>query len=92
MTELPLGVLVATLGGLAIGIERQWSGHASGPNARFGGIRTFALLGGTAGLAGSLWSAHVEALAIVLLAQEELLSSKSVVVERAVASALSSAA
>ena len=68
MTPVPLGVLVATLGGLAIGIERQWSGHASGPEARFGGIRTFALLGGTAGLAGSLWSAHVEALAIVLLA------------------------
>jgi len=32
-----LGVFVAGLGGLAIGIERQRSGHASGPNARFGG-------------------------------------------------------
>lgn len=68
MTPLPLGVIVATLGGLAIGIERQWSGHASGPNARFAGIRTFALLGGSGGIVGWLWSAGAHALAIVLLA------------------------
>ena len=53
---IPLGVIVALLGGAAVGIERQWSGHASGPRARFGGIRTFALLGGFAGLAG--WALH----------------------------------
>lgn len=47
-----LGVVVAALGGLAIGIERQRSGHASGPGARFGGVRTFTLIGGIAGLAG----------------------------------------
>lgn len=68
MNPLPLGVIVATLGGLAIGIERQWSGHASGPNARFAGIRTFALLGGTAGIAGWLWASGALALAVVLLA------------------------
>lgn len=68
MTPLPLGVIVATLGGLAIGIERQWSGHASGPNARFAGIRTFALLGGTAGIVGWLWATDARALAVVLLA------------------------
>ena len=36
---------IATLGGLAVGIERQWSGHAAGPQARFAGLRTFTLLG-----------------------------------------------
>ena len=47
---------VAALVGLAVGIEREWSGHASGPQARFAGVRTFLLLaltGGTAGLLAS---------------------------------------
>lgn len=65
---IPLGVIVALLGGLAVGIERQWSGHASGPRARFGGIRTFALLGGFSGLAGWLWSEEVHLVATVLVA------------------------
>ncbi len=47
-----VGLAVAALIGLAIGIERQWSGHASGPQARFGGMRTFFLLGLLGGLAG----------------------------------------
>ena len=46
--------VVAALGGAAIGLERQWSGHATGPGARFAGVRTFTLLGGGAGLAGWL--------------------------------------
>src|SRR5436190_1167034 len=41
-----LEILVAALGGAAIGVERQRSGHASGPRARFGGIRTFTLIVG----------------------------------------------
>jgi len=45
---------VAGLAGLAVGIERQWSGHASGPDARFAGARTFLLLGLLGGLAGWL--------------------------------------
>ncbi len=49
-----MGILVAALGGFAIGLERQWSGHATGPRAHFGGLRTFTLLGGTAGIAGWL--------------------------------------
>ena len=48
------GVLVAILGGAAVGVERQRSGHASGPEARLGGIRTFTLLGTLAGIAGYL--------------------------------------
>ena len=63
-----IGLLVATLGGAAIGLERQWSGHASGPHARFGGIRTFTLLGGLAGLAGWLSVSSLVAVATVLLA------------------------
>jgi uncharacterized membrane protein (DUF4010 family) len=50
-------VLVAVLGGTAIGIERQWSGHAEGPSAHFAGVRTFTMLGAIAGLAGWLSSA-----------------------------------
>lgn len=61
-------LLVATLGGAAIGLERQWSGHASGPHARFGGIRTFTMLGALAGLAGWLSLRGLLPLAAVLLA------------------------
>jgi uncharacterized membrane protein (DUF4010 family) len=65
--EFPLGILVAALGGLAIGVERQWSGHATGPRARFAGIRTFTLLGGVGGMSGWLWTLALQALAVVLL-------------------------
>ena len=34
------GLVVAILGGEAVGVERQRSGHATGPDARLGGIRT----------------------------------------------------
>jgi len=65
---VPWGVAVAALGGLAIGVEREWSGHAAGPTARFAGLRTFTLLGGLSGVAGWLWSMQVQSLAVVLLA------------------------
>jgi len=63
-----LGLIVATLGGTAVGLERQRSGHADGPSARFAGIRTFTMLGALAGLAGWLWTTGVAVLAAVLLA------------------------
>lgn len=62
-----VGLAAATLGGAAIGLERQWSGHASGPQAHFGGIRTFTLLGGLGGLAGWLSLGALLPLAVVLL-------------------------
>jgi uncharacterized membrane protein (DUF4010 family) len=65
---VPWGIVIAALGGLAIGVEREWSGHATGPQARFAGVRTFTLLGGVGGIAGWLWLQQAEALAIVLLA------------------------
>jgi uncharacterized membrane protein (DUF4010 family) len=68
-TELrTLGVLIAAFGGAAIGVERERSGHARGPDARFAGVRTFTLLGGLAGLCGWLWAEGYTALATVLLA------------------------
>ncbi|MDP3718272.1 MAG: DUF4010 domain-containing protein [Acidobacteriota bacterium] len=48
------GLVVAILGGAAVGVERQQSGHATGPDARLGGVRTFTLLGALAGIAGLL--------------------------------------
>ncbi len=64
--ETPLRLLAAVLGGAAVGVEREWSGHASGPGARLGGIRTFALLGGLGGIAGLLASNGLVPLATVL--------------------------
>lgn len=61
-------LLVATLGGAAVGFERQWSGHADGPAARFAGIRTFTMLGAVGGFSGWLWAAGVTAPAAILLA------------------------
>jgi uncharacterized membrane protein (DUF4010 family) len=63
-----LGVLIATLGGAAVGLERQWSGHADGPGARFAGIRTLTMLGAIAGLCGWLWKSGLPALAAILFA------------------------
>lgn len=45
-------LVVAALGGAAVGVERQWSGHAEGERARFGGLRTFTMLGLVGGIAG----------------------------------------
>ena len=47
---------IAALVGLGVGLEREWSGHASGPDARFAGIRTFSLLGLLGGAGGLLLS------------------------------------
>jgi uncharacterized membrane protein (DUF4010 family) len=63
-----LGVIVAALGGMAVGVERQWSGHAAGPHARFAGVRTFFLLGGLAGMVGRLHANGASILASALLA------------------------
>jgi uncharacterized membrane protein (DUF4010 family) len=61
-------ILVAALCGAAIGVERQWSGHAVGPTARIGGIRTFTLLGALAGIGGWLWALGFGPLGVTLLA------------------------
>jgi len=63
-----LGLFIAAIGGTAVGVERQWSGHAEGAAARFAGVRTFTLLGGLGGLAGWLWRTGLTFPAAVLLA------------------------
>ncbi|MEP7116713.1 MAG: DUF4010 domain-containing protein [Acidobacteriota bacterium] len=59
---------IAALGGAVVGLERQRSGHADGPRARFAGIRTFTLLGLLGGIAGQLLAGGSAALAAALVA------------------------
>lgn len=61
------GLVVAILGGAAVGVERQQSGHATGPEARLGGVRTFTLLGALAGIAGLLTAATYAMAAALLI-------------------------
>ena len=63
-----LGLLLAMLGGAAVGVERERSGHLKGQQDRFAGVRTFTLLGGLGGGAGWLYAANLPWLGIVLLA------------------------
>lgn len=67
MSEL-LGIIVGALGGAAVGLEREWSGHARGPGARFAGLRTFTLIGGLGGLSGWMWARGLGPLALVAAA------------------------
>jgi hypothetical protein len=62
-----IAIVVAALDGAAIGVERQWSGHAQGAHARLGGVRTFTLIGGAAGVAGSIATLGYHAVAIALI-------------------------
>jgi uncharacterized membrane protein (DUF4010 family) len=62
-----VGLMVAILGGAAVGVERQRSGHATGPDARLGGIRTFTLLGTCAGLGGFLIKSGYAASALLVI-------------------------
>lgn len=52
--QIAARLAIAALIGLAAGLEREWSGHTSGPDARFAGLRTFFLLGLVGGIAGIL--------------------------------------
>ncbi len=69
MLDLPLvfDLVVAALVGMAVGIEREWSGHTIGPDARFAGIRTFALLGTIGGFGGWFLQSGHGALAAVIV-------------------------
>jgi uncharacterized membrane protein (DUF4010 family) len=66
--ESAIRLAVATLGGLAVGVEREWSIKASGRAARFAGVRTFALLGLLGGISVELQSNNMAAAGICLLA------------------------
>jgi uncharacterized membrane protein (DUF4010 family) len=62
-----LGLIIAALGGGAVGLEREWSGHTRGSDRRFAGIRTFTLIGGLGGLAGLLWTGGLTWPAVIVL-------------------------
>jgi len=83
-TSLGLGLArqlaLAGLTGLAIGIEREWSGHASGPRARFGGVRTFLLLGLIGGIGGMLAAGGWVAVGAALIGGAALLAVLAYVV------------
>lgn len=71
--SLAFDLLVAALVGLAVGVEREWSGHSTGPDGRFAGARTFALLGAIGGFAGWFVRLGYPALAAVIAAAGVLL-------------------
>lgn len=66
--DVVVPLAIAALGGAAVGLERQASGHAEGPKARFAGIRTFTLLGLLGGIAGQLIAEGLLGVAGALLA------------------------
>jgi uncharacterized membrane protein (DUF4010 family) len=67
LPPLALDLLVAALVGMAVGVEREWSGHTQGPDGRFAGVRTFTLLGALGGVAGWLLrDGHAAAAAVLL--------------------------
>jgi uncharacterized membrane protein (DUF4010 family) len=70
--EIATRLAIAALVGMAVGAEREWSGHASGPDARFAGIRTFFLLGLVAGGAGILASGEQPLLGATIFAASAL--------------------
>lgn len=78
--DAPLRLAVAGLIGLAIGVEREWSGHASGPGARFAGARTFLLLGLVGGIAGWLSDQSHVLLALALVGGSAILSVAAYIV------------
>ena len=69
MLDLPLALdlLVSALVGLAVGVEREWSGHTTGPDGRFAGIRTFTLLGVIGGFGGWFFRDGQPVLAAVIV-------------------------
>ena len=66
--DAALRLAIAALIGLGVGTERQWSGHASGPAARFAGMRTFFMFGLVGGVAGLLLSRGFDLTAAALAA------------------------
>ena len=82
--QIAARLAIAALVGLAAGLEREWSGHTSGPDARFAGLRTFFLLGLVGGIAGILAdkSSAVVGGAIVLGAAALCVSAYTMAVRR----------
>jgi uncharacterized membrane protein (DUF4010 family) len=58
---------VAGLIGLAVGFERERTGHTDGPDARFAGVRTFLLFGLMGGIAGHFLATGRESVGAAIL-------------------------
>jgi uncharacterized membrane protein (DUF4010 family) len=71
--DAAIRLAIALLVGAGVGLEREWSGHSSGPGARFAGLRTFLLLGVAGGVAGLL-AGDSPAIAAVIVAGSIALS------------------
>lgn len=67
MMDVALRLGVAALGGLAVGVEREWSARDRKHHPRFAGVRTFLLLGLFGGLAAEFARSGQVAAAIALL-------------------------
>ena len=69
-TELEAGarLAIAALVGAGVGLEREWSGQATGRNARFAGLRTFLLLGLCGGVGGLLMGSADSAAGVAIIA------------------------
>ena len=82
--QIAIRLAIAGMIGLAAGLEREWSGHASGPDARFAGLRTFLMLGAIGGIAGSLAAAGypLMASAIALCASALCVAAYAMTVRR----------
>ncbi|MEZ5416614.1 MAG: DUF4010 domain-containing protein [Vicinamibacterales bacterium] len=65
--DLAIRLAIAAVAGAVVGVERQWSGHADGPQARFAGVRTFTMLGLVGGMTGVLHEAGAPLAAGALL-------------------------
>jgi uncharacterized membrane protein (DUF4010 family) len=81
--DTPARLAVGALAGAAVGLERQWAGLAPGRAERFGGLRTFTLLGLVGAVAGWLWGLGAEIpAAIVLIAASGLVVAGYVAASR----------
>lgn len=78
--DTAIRLAVAGLVGLAVGIERQRSGHASGPDPHFAGARTFLLIGLLGGLSGLFITNDAQLAGTVLMAAGALLAVGAYVV------------
>lgn len=74
MMETALRLGVAALGGLAVGVEREWSSSRGERAPRFAGVRTFLLLGLIGGLAADLHARGATAAGALLLASGRALA------------------
>ena len=71
--QIVIRLAVGALGGLAVGIEREWSGRAEGERPRFAGVRTFLLIGLLATLSSILVENNLIASGISILTGTVLL-------------------